>query len=48
MTQEELATKMGITQAVLSQKEKIGAKLRRNTLAKLAGAMGLKVEQLRG
>lgn len=48
LTQEELAGRMGITQAALSQMERLNAKLRNPTLEKLAVAMGLSVKQLRG
>ena len=47
MTQAEVAEKAGITQAALSQMEKVENKLRTSTLEKLAAAMGLSVEQLK-
>ena len=48
LTQAEVAKKAKISQAALSQMEKTGNKLRRGTLVKLAAAMGLSEEQLRG
>lgn len=47
LTQEEVAKRMGITQAALSQIEQPGKKLRRATLEKLAEALDLHPEQLR-
>ncbi len=47
MTQAEIAEKAGITQAALSQMEKVENKLRTGTLEKLAAAMGISVEQLK-
>lgn len=47
LTQEEVATRMGITQAALSQMEMLGVKLRKASREKLARALGLKAEQLR-
>ena len=47
LTQKELAERMGITQAALSQSESENKKLRKPTLQKLAQALGLDVEQLR-
>ena len=47
MTQAEVAERVSISQAALSQMEKSENKLRTATLEKLAGAMGLSVEQLR-
>lgn len=47
LTQAEVAEKAGITQAALSQMEAGGKQLRKATLEKLAGAMGLNVEQIR-
>lgn len=46
-TQKEVALKMKITQAALSQMEAVGAKPRKATLDKLAKILNLKVEQLR-
>ncbi len=46
MTQAEVAKKASITQAAPSQMEKTDNELRTATLEKLAGAMGLSVEQL--
>lgn len=47
LTQKEVAYRMGITQAALSQIEKPGKKLRHLTLKKLAQALNLHPEQLR-
>ena len=47
LTQDEVASRMGITQAALSQIEKPGKKLRYETLQKLADALNLHPEQLR-
>lgn len=47
LTQKEVADKMGVSQAALSQMESGEKKLRKATLEKLAKAMGLSVEQLR-
>jgi DNA-binding XRE family transcriptional regulator len=46
-TQAEIAKHIGVTQAALSQMEIVGAKLRKTTLIKLAGALKITVEQLR-
>lgn len=46
-TQREIAKRAGISQAALSQMEKSSNELRTATLEKLAGAMGITVEQLR-
>jgi transcriptional regulator with XRE-family HTH domain len=48
LTQKEVAVKMGITQAALSQMESSKKKLRKATLEKLASALGIDVEQLGG
>ena len=48
LTQKEVAGKMGITQAALSQMESGEKKLRRATLEKLSQALGVSVEQIRG
>ncbi|WP_289022853.1 helix-turn-helix transcriptional regulator [Desulfobacter postgatei] len=45
-TQKELAARIGISQAALSQMEKTDNNLRNSTLNKLALAMGLTVDQL--
>ncbi len=45
--QKQVADKAGITQAALSQMERIDQEKRTATLEKLALAMGLSVEQLR-
>ncbi len=47
MTQVEVATKAGISQAALSQMEKSDNELRSSTLEKLAEAMDLSVDQLK-
>lgn len=47
LTQKEVAKKMGITQAALSQMESGKRKLRQASLDKLAAALGIKVDQLR-
>src|SRR4051812_35621586 len=47
LTQDEVASRIGITQAALSQMEMPKARLRKKTLEKLAAAMNLRVEQLR-
>lgn len=46
MTQDEVATRAGISQPALVKIEKSGAKPRKKTLAKVAEAMGLSVEQI--
>jgi predicted transcriptional regulator len=48
LTQKEVASRMGISQAALSQMESGDKKLRKASLEKLAGALGVTVEQLRG
>ena len=48
LTQKEVAEKMGITQAALSQMESGEKKLRKATLEKLAAALGVSVGQIRG
>ncbi len=47
LTQKDVAEKMGITQAALSQMESGEKKLRKATLEKLAAALGVGVEQIR-
>ncbi len=47
LTQNEVAEKMGITQAALSQMESGEKKLRKATLEKLAAALGLSIVQVR-
>ena len=47
LTQKDVADKMGITQAALSQMESGEKKLRKVTLEKLARALGIEVEQVR-
>jgi predicted transcriptional regulator len=46
MTQEELAAKSGMKQASIARLEKGHAGARRSTLARIAVAMGIMVEQL--
>jgi predicted transcriptional regulator len=48
LTQAEVAAKMGISQAALSQMESGEKKLRKASLEKLAKALGVTVEQVRG
>jgi len=48
LTQKEVAARMGISQAALSQMESGEKKLRKASLEKLAVALGVTVEQLRG
>lgn len=48
LTQANVAKRAGITQAALSQLESSSAKPRKATLEKLAHALGLKIEQLKG
>ena len=45
-TQQEIASRLKISQAALSQMERLNARLRKTTLEKLAMAMGLTVDQL--
>jgi len=47
LTQKEIASRMGISQAALSQMESGEKKLRKASLEKLAHALGVTVEQLR-
>ncbi len=47
LTQKEVAKRMGITQAALSQMESGEKKLRKETLKKLAAALKLDLEQLK-
>ena len=46
-TQKEVADKMGISQAALSQIEAPNSKVRRTTLEKLSKALGITIEQLK-
>ena len=46
MTQEDIASRAGVSQPAIAKLEKPGANPRHNTLKKLADAMGLFVEQL--
>jgi len=48
LTQAEVAARMGISQAALSQMESGEKKLRKASLEKLAKALSVTVEQLRG
>ncbi len=48
LTQVEVAARMGISQAALSQMEAGEKKLRKVSLEKLAKALGIAIEQLRG
>lgn len=48
LTQSEVASRMGISQAALSQMESGEKKLRKASLEKLAKALDVMVEQLRG
>jgi DNA-binding XRE family transcriptional regulator len=47
ITQEELATRLGISQAAVAKFERPDARLRTVTLKKIAVAMGLEPERLR-
>lgn len=47
LSQQEVAEKMGVSQAAYSQMEKPDARLRKSTLAKIAEALELQPEQLR-
>lgn len=47
LTQAEVAARLGTTQPALSQLESPTARPRRATLARLAKALGLRIEQLR-
>lgn len=46
VTQEELAARLGISQAAVAKFERINAKLRTATLKKIASALGLNAGQL--
>ena len=48
LTQSEVAARVNITQAALSQMESGDKKLRKNTIEKLSKALGLRPEQIRG
>jgi DNA-binding XRE family transcriptional regulator len=48
LTQKEVAGRMGVTQAALSQMESGERKLQKATREKLAEALGVRVEQIRG
>ena len=47
ITQEELADRLGISQAAVAKFERPNARLRTATLIKIAAAMGLDAERLR-
>lgn len=47
LTQKELAKKMGISQAAMSQIEAIGARPRKSTLEKLSKVLNLSLDQLK-
>ena len=47
ISQEEMANRMGITQAAYSQMEKPKARLRIKTLEKIAAALEVDIEQLK-
>jgi len=47
ITQEELASRLGISQAAVAKFERGDARLRTATLKKIAAAMGLEAERLR-
>ena len=47
ITQEELAARLGVSQAAVAKFERPGARLRTATLNKIAAAMRLDAEQLR-
>lgn len=47
LTQADVATRLGISQSAYAQMERPDANLRRVTLAKLAGALGVEIGQLR-
>ncbi|GLI36450.1 helix-turn-helix domain-containing protein [Desulforhabdus amnigena] len=46
ITQKELATRMGVSQAAVVKFERPDARLRTSTLKKIASALGLNTEQL--
>ena len=47
ITQEELAARLGVSQAAVAKFERPNARLRTATLKKIAAAMGLDAERLR-
>lgn len=47
ISQEEMADRMGITQAAYSQMEKPKARLRKTTLERIAAALDVDIEQLK-
>lgn len=47
ITQEELASRLGVSQAAVAKFERTDARLRTATLNKIAAAMGLEAERLR-
>ena len=46
LTQAEVATRMGISQAAFAQIEAPGARPRKSTLRRVAQALGIQLEQL--
>ena len=46
ITQKEIATRMGVSQAAVAKLEKPGARPRRTTLKKIAEALGISIENL--
>lgn len=46
LTQAEVASRMDISQSAFAQMEASSAKVRKSTLRKIAGALGIHVEQL--
>ena len=46
LSQKQVAEKMGLSQSAFSQMEKPGASLRHSTLAKIAAALEIDIEQL--
>lgn len=46
LTQGEVASRMAISQSAFAQMEASSAKVRKSTLRKIAGALGIHVEQL--
>jgi DNA-binding XRE family transcriptional regulator len=47
VSQEEIANRLGITQAAYSQMEKPKARLRKTTLERIAAALDVDIEQLK-
>ena len=46
LSQKDVAGKMGITQAAFSQMEQLDANLRKDTIQKIADALGIRFEQI--